>query len=150
MKGARLRQPISSEYSQALGEAIFTFSILEWSAIWICERIQPGVLTELDPKTAGAISKRLISLAESLDGSEGKTCLLGGASRFADLVVIRNKLVHGRPGTDNDDGLSKLFGAGRPWTVDMIRDAADEFSECSIVLNDCFHGFLKGLVRSEF
>jgi hypothetical protein len=70
MKDARFRQPIDSEYSQVLGEAVFTFSILEWNAVWICERIQPGALSELNSKTAGAIAKRLIALIQSLDDSE--------------------------------------------------------------------------------
>lgn len=145
MKDARFRQPIDSEYSQALGEAVFTFSILEWNAVWVCERIQPGALSELNPKTAGAISKRLIALSQSLDDSEGKARLLDGASRFADLVVDRNNLLHGRPGTDQADGMARLFRAGQPWTVQQISEVADKFSECSIILNDCFHGFLKEL-----
>lgn len=143
MKDARFRQPIDSEYSQALGEAVFTFSILEWNAVWICERIQPGALSELNPRTAGAISKRLKALSQSLDDSEGKALLLDGAPRFADLVVDRNNLLHGRPGTDQANGMARLFRAGQPWTVQQISEVADKFSECSIILNDCFHGFLK-------
>jgi hypothetical protein len=66
MKDARFRQSIDSEYSQALGEAVFIFSLLEWNAIWICKRIQPGALLDLNPKTAGAIAKRLIALVQHL------------------------------------------------------------------------------------
>ena len=72
MKDARFRQSIDSEYSQTLGEAVFIFSLLEWNAIWICERIQPGALSGLNPKTAGAIAKRLIALVQSLDDSDEK------------------------------------------------------------------------------
>lgn len=72
MKDASFRQSIDSEYSQALGEAVFIFSLLEWNAIWICDRIQPGGLSGLNPKTAGAIAKRLIALVQSLDDSDEK------------------------------------------------------------------------------
>lgn len=93
------------------------------------------------------MSKRVIALSQSLGESEGKTRLLDGASRFADLVVDRNNLLHGRPGTDQADGMARLFRAGHPWTVQQIREVADELSESSIILNDCFHGFLKELIE---
>lgn len=149
MESARLRQPLDPEYSQALGEAVYTFSILEWNAVWICERIKPGALAALNPKTVGTIAKRFITLAGSLSDSEDKTKLLNAALRFDELVEQRNGLVHGRPGMDAADGLSKLFRAGELWTVEKIRNAADEFSECAITLNECFHGFLSDLVQSE-
>lgn len=39
MENARLRQPLDPEFTRALGEAVCTFSILKWNAVWICERI---------------------------------------------------------------------------------------------------------------
>lgn len=149
MENARLRQPLDPEYSQALGEAVYTFSILEWNVVWICERIKPGALAALSPKTAGTIAKRFITLAESLSDSEDKTKLLHAALRFDELVEQRNGLVHGRPGMDVADGLSKLFRAGELWTVEKIRHTADEFSQCAITLNEYFHGFLNDLVQPE-
>jgi hypothetical protein len=50
---------------------------------------------------------------------------------------------------DAADGLSKLFRAGELWTVEKIRNAADEFSQRAITLNEYFHGFLSDLVQSE-
>ena len=149
MENARLRQPSDPEYCRALGEAVYTFSILEWNAVWICERIKPGALETLNPKTAGTIAKRLITLAGSLRNTEDTTKLLNAALRFDELVEQRNGLVHGRPGLDRADGLSKLFRAGELWTVEKIRNAADEFSQCAITLNEYFHGFLSDLVQSE-
>lgn len=72
MKDARFRQSIDSEYSQTLGEAVFIFSLLERNAIWICKRNQPGALSDLNSKTAGAIAKRLIAFVQSLDNSGEK------------------------------------------------------------------------------
>jgi hypothetical protein len=42
MENALPRHPLDPEYSQALGEAVYTFSRLEWNAVWICERIKLG------------------------------------------------------------------------------------------------------------
>lgn len=145
MKNARLRQPLDAEYAQALGEAAFVFSILEWNAIWACERIKPGSINELNPKTAGAIAKRLLLLADELAEHPDRTEFMLCAQKFSELVEHRNGLMHGRPGTDSSDQKAKLFRNGEAWTAQKIQDIANEFSECSIQLNKHLHGFLKAV-----
>jgi hypothetical protein len=102
-----------------------------------------------DPQFESGIAKRFITLTGSLSDSEGKTKLLDAALRFDELVEQRNYLLHGRPGVDAADGLSTLFRAGELSMVEKIRNAADEFAQCAITVNEYLHGFLSDLVQSE-
>ncbi|HFH3677268.1 hypothetical protein [Pseudomonas aeruginosa] len=98
-----------------------------------------------NPKTAGAIAKRLLLLADGLAEHPDRTEFMLCAQKFSELVEHRNGLMHGRPGTDSSDQKAKLFRNGEAWTAQKIQDIANEFSECSIQLNKHLHGFLKAV-----
>jgi hypothetical protein len=135
MKNDRLRVQLDGAYAEAIGRAVFVFARLEWDAIWICEKLDPGYINNLGTKTAGRIANDLTRL----------TTMLPTGARFAPhcaefkrLVDIRNKLLHGKPGTAVN-GDQNLIDRGVPWTIEKINDAADEFSTAQIDLNPLMH-----------
>jgi hypothetical protein len=140
--GERNRQPVTSDYSHALGHAVFCFAVCEWNAVWCCERIKPTSLEKIvgEEITAGKIAKRFMDLVRNMPASEGRQELDAAASRFATLVRERNSIIHGKPCT-GPSGEARLSSA----TVLEIGDleaAADSFSACIIELNRLLYGFL--------
>jgi hypothetical protein len=140
VKDDRLRIPIDPSYIASLGLATYAFAELEWSAVWCCERMCPGIVNSLDDKTAGGVAKKLVELA-TLRHATVNDDLLPAAKEFQGLVLARNALMHAKPGTDTDDE-QRLFRNGHPWKIERINDLADEFTACSIRLNDLLHGVL--------
>ena len=141
MKGDRFRLAAASEYTSALGLAVYAFASLEWNAVWCCERIAPGSINELSDRTAGRVADTLRHLVKSLPSSEGRGELERAALDFQALTRTRNNLLHAKPGTAQD-GRQRLFRDGDQWTLEEIEAVADAFTECSIRLNACLHGFL--------
>jgi hypothetical protein len=141
MKDDRLRVPVEDVYVHAIGLATYAFATLEWNAVWCCERIAPGAINTLPAKTAGAIAERFVKLVEGMPSSTDQADLLVAAKDFEALVKDRNGLMHGKPGTDTDGG-QRLFRHGTAWSVEMINDAADRFTACSMRLNALFYGFV--------
>jgi hypothetical protein len=146
MKGHRNRQPVTPDYSQALGQAAFCFSICEWNVVWSCERISPGALRKIvdEELTAGRIAKRFIDLVRNMPKSAAREELSTAAQEFARLVQVRNEILHGKPCT-GPDGEARL-SSGRVLEIVDLEDAADAFSECSSQVNGLLHGFLKTYV----
>lgn len=142
MSDERLRQPVKADYTQALGTATFCFAICEWNAVYCAERISPGALNKImeEELTAGKIAKKLLDLARNMAPSKERSEILAAAQVFADIVPLRNKIMHGKPCTGpNDD--ARLSGASVIEIADLEK-AADAFSKCSIELNRLLHGFL--------
>lgn len=135
MKDDRLRVQLDSSYAEAIGRAVFVFARLEWDAIWICEKLDPDYINNLRTKTAGRIANDLIGFTSPLQNAAEFS---GPCAEFKRLVGIRNRLLHGKPGTAVN-GNQNLFDRGAPWTIAMINDAADEFSTCQIALNPLMH-----------
>ncbi|HWW00661.1 MAG TPA: hypothetical protein VNZ64_13265 [Candidatus Acidoferrum sp.] len=142
MKNDRLRQPIDNDYMHALGVATFCFAICEWNAVYCAERIRPGSLRSFidDELTAGKIAKKLNTLTRSMPKSAEREQLIAGAQGFADLVHLRNRILHGKPCT-GPGGKARLSNT-KILQVTDLEDAADAFSDCSIELNRLLHGFL--------
>ncbi len=142
MKDDRLRQPIKPDYMQALGTATFCFAICEWNAVYCAERIRPGSLGAFinDELTAGKIAKKLIDLARNMPKTTDREELIAAAKTFADLVALRNNILHGKPCT-GPNGEARLCTASI-FEIPDLQDAADAFSTCSIELNRLLHGFL--------
>jgi len=142
MKDDRLRQPIKSDYTHALGTATFCFAICEWNAVYCAERIRPGSLGAFikDELTAGKIAKKLIDLTRNMPKSAGREELIAAAQAFVDLVPLRNNILHGKPCT-GPNGEARLSTA-KVFEIPDLQDAADAFSACSIELNRLLHGFL--------
>ncbi|MDR6962085.1 hypothetical protein J2W43_006106 [Pseudomonas brassicacearum] len=146
MKGHRNRQPVKPDYTKALGQVAFCFSICEWNVVWCCERIKPGALHKIvgDELTAGRIAKRFIDLVRNMPSSAGRNELSVVAQEFARLVHVRNEILHGKPCT-GPNGEARL-SSKRVLEIEDLEDAADAFSECSSKVNGLLHGFLKTYV----
>ena len=135
MKDSRLLVPLDAAYAEALGRAVFVFARLEWSAVWICQKLAPGYINSLGVKTAGRIAIDLIDLTSTAPNA---AAFAAPCAEFKRLVDTRNKLLHGKPGTA-PNGDQNLFDRGSAWTIDKINDAADEFASCDRSLNPLMH-----------
>jgi hypothetical protein len=142
MNNERLRQPFDQDYNHALGVAVSSFAMCEWNAVYCAERIKPGALNRMinDELTAGKIAKKLLDIVRNMPRSRERAALKNAAQSFADLVLLRNKILHGKPCT-NANGDARLSGANVIEITDL-ENAADAFSACSIKLNRLLHGFL--------
>ena len=93
-----------------------------------------------DELTAGKIAKKLIDLTRNMPKSAERKELITAAQAFADLVPLRNNILHGKPCT-GPNGEARL-SATNVLEISDLQNAADEFSACSIELNRLLHGFL--------
>jgi hypothetical protein len=143
VKDDRLRVTYQPEYAEALGLAAFCFARCEWDASYCCERLSPGYLSTIEPdkKTAGKIANELKSLVSNLTNEELKALCETAAEEFAEVVKVRNALLHGKPCTA-PDGDQVLSGHDGIWTVEMIQGFADRATACQIKLNDILHQHL--------
>ena len=127
----------------ALGIATFCFAICEWNAVYCAERIRPGSLGSfIKELTAGKIAKKLSDLTRNMPKSVEREELIAAAQGFADLVPLRNRILHGKPCT-GPSGKARLSST-KILEIADLEDAADAFSACSIELNRLLHGFLSG------
>jgi hypothetical protein len=142
MKDDRLRQPIKADYAYALGTAVFCFAMCEWNAVYCAERISPGALGKIvnDEMTAGKIAKKLLDLVRNMPKSKERENLMVVAQSFADLVLLRNEILHGKPCTGpNEDA---CLSSQSVIEIHDLEQAADQFSACSIEFNRFLHGYL--------
>ena len=142
MSNERLLQPIKADYTHALGLTTFCFAICEWNAANCAERISPGALNKIvgEEMTAGTIAKKLLNHARSMPPSKQRAEVIDAAQAFAELVPLRNSIMHGKPCT-GPIGEARL-SASSIFEIADLEAAADEFSKCSIELNRLLHGFL--------
>jgi|CXWL01.1.fsa_nt_gi hypothetical protein len=138
----RLRQPFKSDYNLALGVAASCFAICEWNAVYCAERIKPGALNQMvsGELTAGQIAKKLLDITRNMPPSREREELKTAAQSFADLVPLRNNILHGKSCT-SPNGEARLSSRNVIELSDL-ETAADAFSACSIELNRLLHGFL--------
>ncbi len=91
------RIPVSTEYTNALGYAVYCFCHLEWGAIWIIERFKPKYVHKIQVQkiTARDVAKQLNTVATGAKGLEDPIHgrLVAFATLFRDLVESRNRLV---------------------------------------------------------
>jgi hypothetical protein len=142
MNNDRLRQPFKSDYNQALGTAASCFAICEWNAVYCAERIKPQTLNQMVRYefTAGQIAKKLLDITRNMPPSKEREELKNAARWFADIVPLRNKILHGKPCT-GPNGEARLSSQD-VIEISDLENAADAFSACSIELNRLLHGFL--------
>lgn len=141
MKRQAERIPVADEYILALGRATYNFAYLEWGMIWLAEAIKPGFLPETSTMTAGMIAHHFSKLVSKLTNGD-KDQLVTLADDFTDLVVDRNRLMHGNPYTA-EGGEQRLSYNGKHglkrWTVLDMMDFADKLASASIEANKLLH-----------
>ena len=143
MKDDRLRSPVKADYVDALGRAAYTFSSLEWQVVWCAEKISPSSLCKIvdNEMTAGRIAKAFVDVTRNMPRSKEREELKASASQFMDLVEVRNNIMHGKPCT-GPNGAARLSGEAVIEIPDL-ENAADDFVECGVKLNEMFYGFLE-------
>lgn len=134
---------IDAAYAEAIGRATYAFAVMEWNAIWCCEVLGEREAAELGNRTAGVVADEFKDLARREADPDLRTALVGAGQRFHHLVRVRNALAHGEPGR-SEDGRAILVHEGRPWTLDGILGAAQDFAECSARLENLLNGPLRG------
>jgi hypothetical protein len=145
MKDDRLRSPVKPDYTAALGLAVFAFATCEWQVVWCIEKIRPGSLSKLvaDERTAGQIAKFFINVTRNMPRSKEREELRQAAETFAQLVDLRNAIVHGKPCT-GPNGEARL-SSQQALEIGDLEAAADAFTACGSELNRQFYGFLSTL-----
>ncbi|MFK4047350.1 hypothetical protein ACI2KH_20555 [Roseomonas mucosa] len=140
MKDDRLRVPVDPAYLMSLGQAIYCFASLEWNAVYCGEKLSPGYVYTIAKKTAGKIANDLAGFADLIADNNKRSRYQAAVREFDRLVDRRNDLVHANPATIGCD--QRLVRKGTPWQPNDIDDLADEFTVCSIELNELFHHIL--------
>ena len=134
-----LIEDVEPGYAQAIGAAVFAFALLEAEALRGCEILQPGILGELDDRTAGRVADTLLSLCRTKAGKADD--LIEAAKRFQALVRSRNNLLHAKPGRIGD-GAPRLLRDGDAWSEGEMKAIAATFADCAASLTEA-------LARSE-
>jgi hypothetical protein len=122
----RLRVPQDPDYFNAIGLAVVAFARLEWNAVWCCHRLQPNYIRTIEParKTAGTIGNDLKSLFLRIYDGPLREKAVPFADEFKIIVIDRNALMHGKPGTA-ENGDQRLFRNGTELSINVVNDFSD-------------------------
>lgn len=144
MSDDRLRIPCDPEYISALGLAALAFARLEWDAVWCCERLMPGYINTIEAKkkTAGTIAKDMENLFLRVSDAHLASKIGSYATEFKDVVLERNGLLHGKPGTAQN-GSQRLFRHGGEWTIEAVNRFSDRCVRAGEPLNALLYGEFK-------
>lgn len=120
-----------------------SFARLEWDAVWCCHRLQDGYIQTIEPKrkTAGKIANDLGCLFLRISDQSLRAKAVPFADEFKLIVADRNALMHGKPGTGNDEK-QRLFRHGDEWTIIDINDFSDRCVRAGECLNDLLYNEL--------
>ncbi|WP_072039859.1 hypothetical protein [Enterobacter cloacae] len=144
MANERLLIPQDAGYFHALGLAAVAFARLEWDAVWCCERLQKGYISTIEPKkkTAGFIARDLEALFGRISDHTLRQKVEPFATEFIAIVLDRNALFHGKPGTTKESD-QRLFRSGIPWSIQDVNDFADRCTRAGAPLNALLYDELK-------
>lgn len=132
-------------YLQALGQALYNFTYLEWVAVWTIVKLSiDGFGSVPKGETAAQIAKALTrAIASTLpalpDGLRRQLTKFDESYRAA--IKVRNRLLHAHPLTA-PDGTQQLGSAGSNWSLEQVEEAAKQFEDAAIQSNVIFHGEL--------
>ena len=144
---------LSSNYIYAIGRATYNFAYLEWGIIWLYETIDRGFLVKSRSLTAGQIAKSFLEVVDGLNPSDtGTSAIVDVAKAFDELVVDRNRLMHGNPFTASE-GEQHLAYHGKhgkkEWSLEEIDAFSDRLADISIEAGKILHGGRYGKYRSD-
>lgn len=139
-----MRIPQDPAYFHAIGLAAVAFARLEWDAVWCCERLQTDYINtvEVDRKTAGRIARDLLALFTRVADAELSARIQNYALEFSEIVLDRNGLLHGKPGTA-PNGDQRLFRHGKAWTIEAINTFCDRCVTAGQPLNALLYAELR-------
>lgn len=136
--------PADEKYLLALGCAVYRFSNLEWSIIWLLETLDEGFLKRSKKVAANTIAKKFGSVLNNVGEKVSNLADLEKLqSDFAKLVILRDSLIHSNPFTD-ESGVPNLSYNGRHgrkrWTQENIEEFSEEVRSLSTAWSSVFHG----------
>jgi hypothetical protein len=131
---------LDDAYAQSVGRALWAFAILEWNSAHCCEKIRAGYLNNLKNKTAGMIAADLVTFVQTQRPTVWAS-YEAACNEFKTLVQLRNRIMHGRPGTA-PNGDQRLFDKGVAFDVPAIDSAEAQFSMCAAQIIDMLHNHL--------
>jgi hypothetical protein len=132
-------------YLQALGQAFYNFTYLEWCVVWTIAKLSADGFASVPrgqtaQRIAQALTKAIDTTSPALPGGLRKQ-LVKLDERFRSAIKIRNKLLHAHPYTASD-GAQQLRGGGHEWPISSVEEAAKFFEDAAIFGNAIFHGEL--------
>ena len=142
----KTKSAVTPDYFNALGQATFAFSTLEWSVVCIARRINTDFITKEFYKkwTSGTVKKEFIKVLEENKSNLGSLYdkLLIFTDEFGALIERRNAIVHSQPITGKD-GSSMLahyeFIDSFHWTIDELDKFTEDTEILSTKLNNVLH-----------
>lgn len=150
------RVPVDSEYSAAVGAAVYVFAYYEWALIHLIHQFKAGFLDRYcrgAPMSSGEVKRELESvLSDSaspyvrISRAELRDC----CDRFATLIDKRNALIHAHPITaaDGSQILNYQTRMDRPlpdmrWPLSAVNEAVHEFDAAACATNALLHRLLE-------
>ncbi|MBA3423506.1 MAG: hypothetical protein H0U04_02990 [Rubrobacter sp.] len=139
------RIPSDPDYVQAIGQAFYNFTYLEWVVVSTIVKLSPdGFGSVPKGESASYIAKALI---RAINGTTPplpnplRVRLVKFHESYLEAIPVRNKLLHGHPYTV-PGGAQQLSSGGYKWSIDTVHEAAKLFEDAAIEGNAIFHGDL--------
>jgi hypothetical protein len=135
-------------YLQALGQALYNFTYLEWVVVWTIVKLSSDgfgsvpkgeTATQIAKALTRAVSSTTPALPDSL-----RQQLVKFDESYRAAIKVRNQLLHAHPLTA-PDGSQQLGSAGSNWSLEQVEVAAKQFEDAAIQGNAIFHGELAKL-----
>ncbi|MFC3461517.1 hypothetical protein [Massilia haematophila] len=105
---------------------------------------QPGYINSIEPrrKTAGTIGQDLEALFSRVSDANLRAKIVPFAKEFREVVRERNGLLHGKPGTaQNND--QRLFKRGVEWALSDVNAFSDRAVRAGELLNALIYAELQ-------
>ena len=132
-------------YLQALGQAFYNFTYLEWVVIWTIVKLSANGFDSVPRgQTASYIAAAFIKALDTTYPPLPPKLRLELAQfhkAYLEATKTRNQLLHAHPYTAQD-GAQQLGSRGVEWPIMNIHEAAKQFEDAAIMGNDVFHGKL--------
>jgi hypothetical protein len=132
-------------YLQALGQAFYSFTYLEWGVVGMIVKLSAdGFDSVPQGQTAAMIARAHMNSIEETSPplpKELRRQLIKFNEHFRAAIKVRNKLLHAHPYTAAD-GTQQLGGGGYQWPLAHVYEAAKMFEDAAILGNGIFHGDL--------
>ncbi|MBA4158943.1 MAG: hypothetical protein H0X65_15910 [Gemmatimonadetes bacterium] len=129
-------------YLQALGQAFYNFTYLEWVVVCTIVKLSGngfGSVPRGEPASAIARAlSRAIADADPPLPPNLRRDLVKSDERYRDAIRVRNKLLHAHPYTA-PSGHPQLGGGGFKWPLENVHVAARMFEDAAIHGNQILH-----------
>jgi len=124
-----------TEYLTALGQAVFSYALLEYRVVWILEKLSPGYISNYRASfraTASKLARDLKDQSNSLARTDPQLAdkLESLRSEFVKLGRQRNDLLHANPASSPSGDqilIRQHFESYIVWDIKTVRAATAAF-----------------------